>query len=126
MIRYFFRAPEFPLICDTGSILIGALSPQDFEAQMARLDLPSDGILTVIDVSGKDWMFLLQHNTLSPLSLKNRWTKKSVIDLFNGSDTAKKLGKQYSERSLSAKRFERIFTDIMELIRTANKAEETK
>lgn len=120
MISYLFRAPEFPLICDAGSVLIGAVSPKDFEAQMAKLELPPDGILTVIDVSGKDWMFLLQHSTLSPLSLKNRWTKKEVIALFNGSDAAKKLGEQYSERSLSAKRFDRIFTEIVELIRIAN------
>ena len=126
MIRYFFRTPEFPLICDAGNVLIGAVSPEDFEAQMARLDLPLDETLTVIDVSGGNWVFYTQLSTLSPLRRKNGWTKKEVIALFNGSDTAKKLGKQYSDRSLSAKRFDRIFTEIVELIQIANKSESPK
>ena len=44
--------------------------------------------------------------------------------MFNGSDAARRLGGQYSERSLSAKRFDRILREIVSLIRSANKASE--
>ncbi len=40
--------------------------------------------------------------------------------MFNSSHTAKKLGAQYSDRSLSAKRFNRILQEIVVLIKSAN------
>ena len=124
MIRCLFRSPEFPLICDAGSILIGAMSLADFADQAAVLDLPGDANLPVVDASSEGWVFNTQHSMVSPLTTKKRWTKKEVIALFNASNAASKLGKQYSERSLSAKRFDRIITDIVELIQSANNTSE--
>ena len=121
MIRCLFRSPEFPLVCDAGSVLVGASSLQDFAVQVATLDLPPDGNLPVVDASAEGWVFNTEHGVLSPLTTKKRWTKKEVIAMFNSSDAASTLGGQYSERSLSAKRFDRILTEIVKLIRSANK-----
>jgi len=121
MIRCLFRSPEFPLVCDAGSVLIGTSSLQDFAVQVATLDLPPGGNLPVVDASAEGWVFNTEHGVLSPLTTKKRWTKKEVIAMFNGSDAAITLGGQYSERSLSAKRFDRILTEIVKLIRSANK-----
>ena len=121
MIRCLFRSPAFPLVCDAGSVLIGASSLQDFAAQVATLDLPPDGNLPVVDASAEGWVFNTEHGVLSPLTTKKRWTKKEGIAMFNSSDAASTLGGQYSERSLSAKRFDRILTEIVKLIRSANK-----
>lgn len=121
MIQCLFRSPEFPLVCDAGSVLVGASSLQDFAAQVATLDLPPDGNLPVVDASAEGWVFNTEHGVLSPLTTKKRWTKKEVIAMFNGSDAASTLGGRYSERSLSSKRFDRILTEIVKLIRSANK-----
>jgi hypothetical protein len=121
MIRCLFREPTFPVICHAG-LLIAATSLRDFDAQVETLDLPPDGNFPIVDASAEGWVFNTQHAVLSPLTPKNHWTKKEVIAMFNGSDVARKLGMLYSERSLSAKRFDRIVREIATLIRSANKA----
>jgi len=121
MIRCLFRSPDFPVVCDAGSVLVGASSLQDFSAQVATLDLPPDGNLPVVDASAEGWVFNTQHGVLSPLTIKKKWTKKEVIAMFNASSAAAALEGRYSERSLSAKRFNRILTELVELIRSANK-----
>ena len=123
MIRCLFREPMFPVICDAG-VLVGATSLRDFSAQIETLDLPPDENFPLVDVSAESWVFNTQYGVLSPLTMKKRYTKKEVIAMFNGSDAARRLGKQYSERSLSAKRFDRIMRDVINLIRSANKVSE--
>lgn len=120
MIRYFFRSPVFPVICDVGEMLVGAHSPGQLEAQLASLDLPAESQLPLVDARAEGWVFVTTHQVVSPLTLKKRWTKKEVIAMFNASTTARKLGRQYSERSLSAKRFDRIMGEIVGLITAAN------
>jgi len=61
-------------------------------------------------------MFLLKHLAISPLTTKKKWFKKEIIALYNGRKNPTSNGNQYSEKSLSAKRFEKIFTDIVELL----------
>ncbi len=124
MIRCIFRSPKFPLICDAGDILLGAVSLNDFAEQVAILDLPAAANVPVVDAAAEGWVFNTQHCVVSPLTTKKRWAKKEVISLFNASDAAEKLGTQYSERSLSAKRFDRIITEIVELIQSANNTSE--
>jgi hypothetical protein len=119
MVKCIFREPEFPLLCDVGGVLVGALSLAEFSRHVAVLDLPPDADLVVVDASAEGWVFNTKHRVLSPLTFKKRWTKKEVITLFNRSDVARKLEGQYSERSLSAKRFDRIMAEIVALIRAA-------
>lgn len=120
MIKYFFRSPVFPVICDVGKVLVGADSPEQLETQLASLDLPAESQLPLVDASAEGWVFDTTHQVVSPLTFKKRWTKKEVIAMFNASTAARKLGEQYSERSLSAKRFDRIMGEIVALIAAAN------
>jgi hypothetical protein len=124
MVKYLFREPRFPLVCDAGEVVIGAVSLDDFSSQIVDLDLPKDARLPVVDVSAEGWVFNVEYDVLSPLTIKKRWTKKEVIAMFNASSAARKLGGQYSERSISAKRFDRIMIEIVALIRAADKNSE--
>lgn len=121
MIQCFLRMPQFPMVCDVGSALVGALSLKEVSTHIATLDLPADASFPVVTASGKGWSFYTQHRVLAPFARKSRWTKREVIAMFNASAAARKLGGQYSEHSLSAKRFDRILTEIVKLIQTANK-----
>jgi len=104
MIKYFFRLPVFPVICDVGEMLVGADSPEQLEAHLASLDLPLESQLPVVDANAEGWVFDTTHQIVSPFTIKKRWTKKEVIAMFNASTAARKLGRQYSERSLQLRR----------------------
>ena len=119
MIEYLFRRPEFPLICDVHGVLIGAQTPEQFEGAVSTLSLPAGEDLPVVDASGEGWALHVEYMAVSPMTLKKRWTKKEVIAMFNDSDTAKRSGKEYSTKSFSAKRLDRIIADLVALIRAS-------
>jgi hypothetical protein len=60
--------------------------------------------------------------TVSSLTFKKQWTKKEVIAVFNKSKTAREACLEYPLSSLSSKRFDRIFGEIVSLILNVNKA----
>ena len=86
MIRYHFRSPVFPLICDVEGVLVGASSSEELEQELAGLDLPTAAQLPVIDASAEGWVLGTDHLVISPLTLKKRWTKKEVVTLYNSSN----------------------------------------
>jgi hypothetical protein len=121
MIRFIFRRPEFPVICDAQGVLIGAQTPKQLHHQIRSIELSQGEKLPVVDATGEGWVLHTDLMILSPLTFKKRWTKKEVIELFNKSQTAKQAGLEYPLRSLSSKRFDRIAGEIVKLALTANK-----
>ncbi len=116
MLNYIFRKPKFPIICDFDGILVAAKSEISFTRQLDKLKIDIEKSYPLISVSGEGWMFLPKHLAVSPLITKKKWFKKDIIALYNGRKNPGSDGKQYSDKSLSAKRFEKIFKDIVELL----------
>ncbi len=116
MLNYIFRKPKFPIICDFEGLLVAAKSEISFTRQLDNLVINIEKSYPLISVSGEGWMFLPKHLSVSPLSKKKKWFKKDIIELYNGRKNPGSDGKQYSDKSLSAKRFEKIFKDIVELL----------
>ncbi|MEJ2725019.1 MAG: hypothetical protein P8175_10325 [Deltaproteobacteria bacterium] len=121
MIRFIFRRPKFPVICDAQGVLIGAQTAKQLHDQIRSIELSQGEQLPVVDATGEGWVLHIDLMILSPLTFKKRWTKKEVIELFNKSQTAKQAGLEYPLRSLSSKRFDRIAGEIVKLALTANK-----
>ena len=95
--------------------MIAARSKSSFEKQLSAFENFNESGFPLIDVSGEGWSFHPEHMTISPLTLKKKWSKKEVIALFNEreNNTSNVI---YSKKSLSAKRFDKIFQDIVELL----------
>jgi len=121
MIRFLFRRPRFPIICDVQDILIAAETPKQLYDQIRSIELPAGEQIPVIDVTAEGWVLHTDLMVVSPLTLKKRWTKKEVIQLFNKSKTAKQAGLEYPLKSLSSKRFDWILGDVVRLPLNANK-----
>jgi hypothetical protein len=117
MIKYLFRGPVFPIILEINGTIIGANNYEQLDNGLSSLDLPEGGYIPFVDSSGEGWALSVDQMVLSPLTVKKRWTKKEVIQLFNNSNTAKQENKKYSSKSLSSKRFDRIISELVELIR---------
>jgi hypothetical protein len=121
MIRFLFRRPKFPVICDAHGVLIGAQTPKQLSDQLASIELTPGKQLPLVDSTAEGWVLDVDHMIVSPLAYKKSWTKKEVVEVFNGSKTARQAGLEYSARSLSSKRFDRIMREIVELTSIANK-----
>lgn len=116
MLKYFARKPRYPIICNIDGYVIGAKSEKTFLKQLAETNVEIEKTYSLIDSSGEGWVFLPDLMTISPLTLKKKWFKKEVIDLFNNRiNTSEKI--MYSTKSLSSKRFDRIFKEIVELLK---------
>ena len=120
MIRYLFRLPRFPVICNVDGVLVGAKSSNALESQIEALDLSSGKDYSLVDASGEGWALATEHMVVSPLIAKKRWTKGEIILMFNTSDNAQQSGATYSDKSLSSKRLDRIVADVVELISSGN------
>ncbi len=115
-LQYLFRKPKFPLIISIEGYFIGAKTPADLLRKLPQAPVGNKEYYQAIDKMGEGWSFSPGQMLLSPLALKKRWTKKQIISLFN-QRTNKEDGQQeqYSEKSLSIKRLDRIITDLVQL-----------
>jgi len=121
MIRFFFRRPKFPVICDVQGVLVGAETSRKLYEQLNSMELPMGEQIPLIDATAEGWVVIIDHMIVSPLTFKKHWTKKEVIELFNKSKTARQAGVEYPATSLSSKRFERILGEIIKQIRNADR-----
>ncbi|MFO7727071.1 MAG: hypothetical protein R6X11_01965 [Desulfonatronovibrio sp.] len=115
-VKYLFRKPKFPVICDVHGELVAAKTHSQFSKLIGKLKLPQGEQLPLLDARAENWVFVVDHLTISPLAVKKKWTKKEVIALFNNSKTAKENELEYSMNLLSAKRYEKILYDIVNMI----------
>jgi len=117
-ISFLFRKPRFPIICDIDGYVISAKSISGFEKQLSAYNICKESRYPIIDITGEGWSFYPEHMAISPLTKKKKWFKKEVIAIFNNrkSNTSNVT---YSEKSISTKRYDKIFQDIVGLLLTS-------
>ena len=117
-IRSFFRNPKYPILCDIDGHLVGAKSDKALSKKLSLLVLDESKQYDVINSTGEGWLLLAEAMVLSPVNfLKRKWTKLEIIRLYNSrTNKSDPNEKPYSEKSLSAKRFDRILRDIVEAL----------
>ncbi len=119
-LNYLFRISKYPIICDFDGYVVGAKKKLSFIRSLIEINfekLDEEKFYDVIDSKGKSWKFTTKHMTISPLSFKKKWPKNDVIRMYNErKNQIFKDKKFYSEKSISAKRFDRIIKEIVELL----------
>jgi hypothetical protein len=118
-LRYVFRRPRFPIICDLNGELIAGANSQQFERRLREVAVPAGRTFNIVDVTGEGWVLHPELSAISPLTLDKRWTKARVIGMFNTSVNAQRAGRQYPPRSLSNRRLEAVIRDVAELLNEA-------
>ena len=114
-VFFLFRKPKFPIICDLDGYVIAARSLAGFEKQLSAYNFCKGSGYPIVDIAGEGWSFYPEHMMISPLTAKKKWFKKEVISIFNNRKN-NTSGITYSEKTISAKRFDKIFKDIVELL----------
>lgn len=118
MIFYLFRKPVFPVICEIDGFVFAAKSAKSLEKWLQTIPLGVKTTYDMVDATAEGWSFVPEHMAVSPLTFNKDWTKKAVIALFNGRKNVSEPERKYSDKSLSNKRFDQIFSEIVELLAT--------
>ena len=117
-ISFLFRKPHFPIIVDTGNGLIGAKSRVACERLLATVTFADTAPRDVIDATAEAFSLYPEHMAFSPLTFKKRWTKLTIIELYNRS---KGPGHpEYPTTSLGNKSLKNVVKDIVELLASSN------
>ena len=115
-INILFRKPVFPVIVISEKRLLSSFNVNELADSCAEAtSIDNDGIIKVIDSTGEEFWYSIEHCGMSPGLCVNKWTKKKIICLYN--ETKEETDK-YSEKSLSAKKLERIIKDICVLLKS--------
>lgn len=115
-LRYAFRRPRFPIICDLNGELVAGQTLQQFERRMAKRPCPPGEVFAIVDATGEGWAFHPNLGVISPLTVDKRWTKARVVDLFNTSVNAQRAGLQYPQRSLANRRLDAVIRDVADMV----------
>jgi hypothetical protein len=108
-----FRRPSFPILIEIDGLVISARSKQGLEKKLSGIPLVPGRKYRAVDSTGEAWDLYVDDMMLSPLTLRKRATKKELIALVNGRTNKRPDELPYSEKSLSAKTFERVFEDLV-------------
>lgn len=113
----FMRKPRYPVIIVSKNKLYSAFNTEQL-AKSCVSSMPIDNrtIVQVIDCSGEEFWYSPEQNVLGPGFAPKKWTKKQLIEIFNNSSNAKIADHEYSTKSLSGKKLDKIINDICELL----------
>jgi hypothetical protein len=115
-IRYFWRKPTYPILCNIDGHMVGAKSDKILGKKLSLLVLDESKQYDVINSTGEGWLLLAESMVLSPVNfLKPKWTKLEIIRLYNNRiNKPDPNEKPYSEKSLSAKKLKKIIRDLVD------------
>ena len=115
-LQYLFRKPIFPMVSNIEGYFVGAKTLKELSIRLTKIQLDRNKSYDMVDFTGEGWSLYLPKMVISPLTLKKRWTKREIIKLFNERKNIELAeGKKYSEKSLSAKRLDKIIFDLVDI-----------
>ena len=71
--------------------------------------------MEIVDATGEGWAFHPDLMVVSPLTLKKRWKKIDVIQLFNKSENSLRIGTSYPEAYIPRRSLPRIIAEVAAL-----------
>ncbi|MEA3414946.1 MAG: hypothetical protein U9R02_02145 [Thermodesulfobacteriota bacterium] len=113
------RNPKYPVIVVSNDRLYSAFNIKQLaKSCISSMPIENKTIIQVVDSTGEEFWYSPEQYVLSPGFSFKKWTKKRIIEAFNSSKNAKDSMQEYSMKSLSSKRLEKIIRDICEMLRS--------
>ena len=111
------RKPKYPLIVISSDTLYPAFDIQELAQNCVKSTL-SDGetLIKAIDSSGEEFWYTPEKFVIAPGFFCKKWTKKKIVELYNKDLDENQKEHQYSTKSLSSKRLNKIVLDICNLL----------
>lgn len=112
------RKPIYPLIVISSNDLYSAFDIQELAKNCVESTLSNgEAFIKAIDSSGEEFWYTPEKYVIAPGFFCKKWTKKQIVELYNKSLNENQTEHQYSTKSLSAKRLEKIVSDICILLK---------
>ena len=113
------RKPKYPVVVVSNDRLYSAFNIKQLaKSCISSMPIENKTIIQVVDSTGEEFWYSPEQYVLSPGFSFKKWTKKRIIEAFNSSKNAKYSTQEYSMKSLSSKRLEKIIRDICEMLRS--------
>ncbi len=113
------RKPKYPVIVVSNDRLYSAFNIKQLaKSCISSMPIENKTIIQVVDSTGEEFWYSPEQYVLSPGFSFKKWTKKRIIEAFNSSKNAKDSTQEYSMKSLSSKRLEKIVREICEMLRS--------
>ena len=117
--KILFRGPKYPVIVVSADRLYSAFDINQLaEGCMFSVPIENKNYIQVVDSTGNEFWYKPEYYTLSPGFVFKKWTKKQIIETFNNSENAKRISQEYSTKSLSSKRLDKIIHDICTILKS--------
>jgi hypothetical protein len=114
-----FRKPRYPVVVVSKDKLCSAFEINQLaNCCISSTPIDDKSYVQVIDSTGEEFWYNLEHYALSPGFAFKKWTKKKIIETYNNSSNARRINQKYSLKSLSSKRLDKIVYDICSLLRS--------
>ncbi len=114
-----FRRPEYPVLIVSSGKTYSAFNLKQLAEICVSIPPDEDNHKTqVIDSTGSEFWYMPEKFILSPGFVFKKWSKKQLIETFNNSLNIRESQQEYSMKSLSSKKVERIIGDLCRLLNT--------
>lgn len=122
-LSHLFPNPRYPVIVEIDGNLVAAKSLRKLGEQLLHFDLVESQSYDAIDKTGESWALMVIENkaVLSPFTFTKQRSKLELIRSFNNRKNKPADEVEYSEKSLSSKRLDRIIAEIADRLIDAGK-----
>ena len=108
-MKYILRSPNLPLLIDSGRRLYCITGDNEIDINL-KDEIFEKKLYPAIDKSGESFSYSYEHDTVSPLTIKEKNTKRALIDLYNF--RRREGAAEYSAKSIGNIKYSKIFMDI--------------
>jgi len=112
MVDYLFRVPRFPILVESDSFILSASTKGELNDILNKGRFGNKDSYTVVDATGEGWSYVVSYQTLSPLTLHKKWSKKDIMQLVNACMIRNGREEQYICKSISNKRVDQIVEEL--------------
>jgi len=111
-----FRSPKYPVLLLASGKTYSAFNLEQLAEICVSIKLNDNTKVQVIDSKGSEFWYMPEKFILSPGFVFKKWSKKQLIETFNNSLNIRELQQEYSMKSLSSKKVERIIGDLCRIL----------
>jgi hypothetical protein len=111
-----FRSPKYPVLLLASGKTYSAFNLEQLAEICVSIKLNDNTKVQVIDSKGSEFWYMPEKFILSPGFVFKKWSKKQLIETFNNSLNIRESQQEYSMKSLSSKKAERIIGDLCRIL----------